>query len=360
MSFDRPALPDLVDRIRADLVARIPGATAIVRHSNLGVIAHVFAGLAHGQYGHLQWLAGQLIPDTATDDWLERHADIYGIQRRAAAIATGIARATGSDGATIPAGTQLQSTDGVLYEVTAGGVVAAGLVDLDIQAIDAGAAGNAEDGATLRLAVAISGTDADLIAQGEIAGGSDLESDADLRLRLLLRIQEPPQGGAATDYRQWALQVPGVSRVWVAGCQAGLGTVTVRFMMDAVRSEFDGVPQGTDSPATTGDQALVEDHIDQVRPVTADVRVVAPVLTPVDIEITDLTPDTAEIRTAVEKSLAAMFYHLAAPGWTVPISKIWEAVSIATGEQSHRVTAPVADQAMGAGDLAVLGTVTYA
>lgn len=360
MSFERPALTDLIARITADLSARLPGATAISRHSNLGVIAHVFAGLAHAQYGHLAWLARQLIPDTAEEEWLERHADVYGIQRRAASVATGTVRATGTDGASIPAGTQLQRSDGVLYEVTSGGVIASGIADLPVSAVAAGSDGNAADASVLRLTLAIAGADSELTAQGEIAGGADPESDTELRVRLLLRIQQPPQGGAAADYVQWALEVPGVTRVWVAPNEAGLGTVNVRFMMDEVRAAFGGAPQGTDSPAPTGDQALVADHLAPLRPVTADVRVLAPVLTPVNVEITDLTPDTAEVRASVEAGLAAMFYHMAEPGGTVRISKIWEAVSLASGEQSHRITAPAGDVAMAGGALAVLGTVTYA
>jgi uncharacterized phage protein gp47/JayE len=177
---------------------------------------------------------------------------------------------------------------------------------------------------------------------------------------MLLRIQAPPQGGASHDYVQWALEVPGVTRVWVSPGEIGLGTVSVRFMMDDVRAAFGGAPQGDSGPNPTGDLALVFDNIDAQRPVTAQVSVVAPVLTSIEITIADLEPDTAEVRQAITEELNAMLFHVSEPGGVVPISKIWEAVSLATGENSHRITNPVADIDLPIGEIGVLGVITYA
>ena len=48
-----------------------------------------------------------------------------------------------------------------------------------------------------------------------------------------------------------------------------------------------------------------------------------------------------------------------APGVTIPVSRIWEAVSIASGESSHDLTAPVANVTHATGEIPVMGTVTY-
>lgn len=359
MTFQRPTLPAIHARVIADLNARLPGADATLRHSNLGVIAYVLAGASHGQHAHLDWLALQILPDTATVEYLERHADTYGVRRKLASLASGTVRVTGTDGIAIPAGTRVARADGVEFEVSEGGVIAAGQVDLSVQARQVGAAGNTSIGATLRLETTIAGADSAATALAEIAGGADAESDADLRARLLLRIQEPPQGGATHDYVQWALQVPGVTRVWVSPRELGTGTVTVRFMMDDARTEFDGVPQGDDSPAPTGDIALVHAHIDALRPVTAELFVVAPVLEQIDVTIEDLKADTAEVRAAIAGELSAMIFNISKPGGTIPISKIWEAISQAAGENSHRVTSPVGDIVLQTGRIGVLGEISY-
>lgn len=359
MTLQRPTLPEIQARVESEFNARLPGADATLRHSNLGVIAKVLAGASHGQHAHLDWIALQILPDTATGEFLERHADTYGVRRRLASLASGTVRVTGADGIAIPAGTRIARSDGVEFEVTEGGNIANGQADLSIQARQVGATSNTPINATLRLQTTIAGADSEATALVEIAGGADAESDADLRKRLLLRIQEPPQGGAAHDYVQWALQVPGVTRVWVAPRELGTGTVTVRFMMDDVRAEFGGAPQGDNSPAPTGDIALVYEHIGALRPVTAELFVVAPVLEPIDVTIEDLAPDTAEVRAAIEAELSAMLFNISRPGGTIPISKIWEAVSRAAGEDSHRVTSPVADVVLETGRIGVLGDISY-
>ena len=74
-----------------------------------------------------------------------------------------------------------------------------------------------------------------------MTGGVEAENDDDLRARILQRIQNPPMGGAQADYVTWALAVPGVTRAWAAPEQ-GIGTITVRFLMDELRADDDGWP----------------------------------------------------------------------------------------------------------------------
>ncbi len=53
------------------------------------------------------------------------------------------------------------------------------------------------------------------------------EADADYLTRLLNRIQQPPAGGNANDYVQWALAVTNVEDAWCFPLAQGLGTVDV-------------------------------------------------------------------------------------------------------------------------------------
>ena len=70
MPFSRPSLTQLRQQASADFTNNIPGADALLRYSNLQVIATVLAGMANQQYGYLDWISKQSIPFTATDEFL--------------------------------------------------------------------------------------------------------------------------------------------------------------------------------------------------------------------------------------------------------------------------------------------------
>lgn len=53
MPFNRPTLPQLIQRNITDIESRLPGRDARLRRSNLNVLAKVHAGAAHGLYGAL-------------------------------------------------------------------------------------------------------------------------------------------------------------------------------------------------------------------------------------------------------------------------------------------------------------------
>jgi uncharacterized phage protein gp47/JayE len=353
MPFDRPTLPELRDRIRRDFNARLPGADALLRQSNLRVIADVIAGLSHLHHGFQAWLVDQLFPDTAEGPFLERWGAIWGVYRLPPTAALGSVAVRGVPGAQVPQEAEWQRTDGVRYRVLAGLTLdATGTGTVEVEAVEAGAVGNAEAGTTVSTVAALPGIAATGSLPAGAGGGADVEADEHLRLRLLARIQTPPHGGAASDYIDWTLEVPGVTRVWVAPLELGAGTVVVRFCMDDAAHAPDGIP-------TPADIAAVQAHLNAVRPVAALVTVKAPVATPVAVSVSGLTPDTPEVRLAVETELGDAFFRHGAPGGTLYVSWLWEAVSLASGERHYRIVAPAADVTMAVGALPTLGVVTY-
>jgi uncharacterized phage protein gp47/JayE len=354
MPFDRPTLPELRDRIRRDFNARLPGADALLRQSNLRVIADVLAGLSTLHYGYQEWLSRQLFPDTCEGPFLERWASIWGLTRLPATAAIGSLAVLGTGGAVVPAGAEFQRVDGVRYRTADGATLATdGTATVAVEAETLGTMGDAVTGTQVTTVTALPGIVAQAtVAAPGLAGGADEETDAMLRTRLLARIQTPPHGGAASDYVDWTLEVPGVTRVWVEPLEQGSGTVVVRFAMDDAAHAPNGIP-------TQADVDIVQAHLDEVRPVTAEVFAVAPIARPVDITIATLTPDVPDVRTAVEAELRDTFYRNGTPGAVLYISWLWEAVSLASGERHHRITVPTGDVQLAAGELPVLGTVTY-
>lgn len=350
MPFARPTLTELAERARDDLDGALPGADSRLRRSALEVLGRVHAGGLHGLYGYLDWLARQVIPDTAEQEYLERWAGVWGVARRAPAQAAGAAVFTGAEAAVVPAGSLLQRGDGVEYLTAAEAVIDGGSAEAAIEAVEPGLAGNAEAGTALQLVSPIAGVNAQAaVAEPGASGGADQEDDAQLLERLLLRVQEPPQGGAAHDYVQWARQVPGVTRVWVYPDWVGRGTVGVTFTMD-------GKPD--DIIPTEIEVGIVAAHLEPLRPVTAELFVFAPVPTPLDLSI-ELTPDTAAVRAAVEAEVADWLARDAEPGAVLRLSRLSEAISAAPGEQHHRLVSPSADKQHGPGELAVPGSITW-
>jgi uncharacterized phage protein gp47/JayE len=155
-------------------------------------------------------------------------------------------------------------------------------------------------------------------------------------------------GGARSDYEAWALQVAGVTRAWVYPLENGPGTVVVRFVRD---NDTSLIPD-------SAEVAAVQAYIDDLRPVTANVTVEAPTASPLNMTI-QLTPNTAAVRAAVTAELTDVLQREAAPGGTILLSHLREAISVAAGEVNNVLTTPTADVTHAAGEMPVLGTITW-
>lgn len=347
--FNRPALADLITRIRADVLQRL-AVDDPLRQSDAEVYSRVLAGGINGLYGYLDWLSKQLMPDTAESEYLDRWASIWlNVPRKPATVATGIAAFTVQSGAVIPAGTVLSAFDGTEYQTTADATVVGTTATAPIAALVAGVAGNRATGQTLNLSSPISGVQTAALTSGAIGGGADIESDADLSARLISRIQESPHGGAASDYIEWALEVAGVTRAWVFPGELGAGTVSVRFMRDG---DVSPIP---DSTAV----ANVQTYINALRPVTANVTVVAPIAVPLNFTIA-LTPNNSVVQAAVQASLADLIRRESSPGGTLLLSHINEAIAQSTGETDHTMSVPSGNVTNSAGYITTMGVITWA
>lgn len=339
--FDRPTLRDLVTRTLADALSRLAD-TDQLRRADATVYARVLAGASHEMHGHLQWIAEQVIYDTADAEFLERWASLWRITRKPAAAAAGTVTASGAG--LVPAGTLYRRSDGAEFSVTASTAVPGAVA---LQAVAAGAAGNTPGGTELSLMTPIAGVSTVAVVV-EISGGADEELDASLRERFLARIRRAPNGGSADDYVQWALQVSGVTRAWVFPQELGASTVTVRFVRDG---ETPIIPDALEVQA-------VQDHLDAVRPVTAQVHAFAPTAVPLPFSIL-LVPSTPEARAAVAASLTDLLQREAAPGATILLSHIREAISTAAGERDHTLTVPAANVVHAPSQMAVMGAITW-
>ena len=246
-----------------------------------------------------------------------------------------------------------QLTSGLaLYETTAQIVVGANApTEGPVRAINPGSIGNLLSGSSLLFTVPPPNVDGGATVI-EIDNGTDQETDDQLRARILQRIRNPAMGGSQADYVTWALAVPGVTRAWAAPEQ-GVGTITVRFLMDGLRASDDGWP-------TPSDVQTVADYIDTMRPVTVkDCYVLAPIKFFLDVTIANLVPDTAEAQAEIEQSIQNMLFVQAAPGQTIYAAWISYAIMSAPSVQSFQLVT-AADVVMPSlGHMAVLETILY-
>jgi uncharacterized phage protein gp47/JayE len=349
MSFTQPDLLTIIQRIAGDIEGQLPGTDARLRRNVLAILARAQAGAAHGLYAHQDWIAQQVFPDTAKEHYLERWAAIWGIQRKSAVAATGSATFTGTTGTVLPAATVVARSDGVQFSTDAAATLVAGTASVALTALVAGVGANTSATVALTLVSPVASIDsvATVAALG-LAAGAGTETDAELRGRVLGRIRQTPGGGTAADYRRWALEIGGVTRVWVFPAELGPGTVTVRFVDD------DATP--IIPPAAT--VAAVQAHLDTLAPVTATVSVYAPVATPLDLTI-QLVPNTTAVQAAITAELTDLIYREGAPGATLLISHINEAIAIASGETDHSLIVPTGDVVYSDAQMPILGTITW-
>ena len=328
MPFPRPSLTEQRAQVAADIDAALPGLEARFRYSNIGIIGDVQAGGVHGLYGYLDWIARQSVPFTATDEYLEGWAALAKLTRKPASRAYGTARFTATTGKQIPASQSVTRSDGFTYVTTALASESGGYIDAPIRAVTGGVDGNAPDGTTLSLGIAISGVTGTGAAQDAIGGGADVERDNELRSRMLEAFANPEQGGSITDYARWAREIPGVTRAWVQPSIQGPGTIGIFFMMDAAEAVHAGFPQGTDGCSTyetrdttaTGDQLIVANALFPRQTVQSVVYAVAPIPNTLNFTIAGLSAASDATKNAIAAAIDAALYAGAVPGGSTYVS----------------------------------------
>lgn len=296
------------------------------------------------------YLARNMLPDMCDEDWLYRHARIKRCPRKNAVSAKGFARWDGIAGTPeIPAGTQIQRDDQVTFTTLQTVKASGGLLRVPVIADVAGTAGNTDDGTALRLGTPITGIPSTGYAD-TLTGGADTEELETWRARVMERYYWIPQGGADPDYVIWAKEIAGITRAWIFRHYKGTGTV--------------GVMVATSNPVNPapGDDLVkaVRDHILPLAPVAGGGLFVF-AATEKSIPVTvALAKDTPEIRTAIIAELNALMLRDGAPSGKIYVSRISEAISLATGEVAHQLRVPAADVVLGKTELPVLGNIIWA
>jgi uncharacterized phage protein gp47/JayE len=275
---------EVLDDLMSELVVRTPftnlNPSAAIR-GLLEVIAKVIADL----YGLVKTVMQQSFVQTATGFWLDLKVREMGLVRRQAVKAkvnlTFRSNTPAAQNISIPVGTICKSqkdASGNDYRFI---TIAEAVLEEDqtiVQVIAeaelAGKAWNVGQDTITRMVTRVTGINAVTNSAGYlIQEGSDPESDEQLRERAIGKWETLGLGGTREAYRNWALSVQGVVAASVLDdFPFGPGTVGVVILGE------NGVPSA---------ELINEVHhcIKARKPLTADVRILAPEIRSIDLDL---------------------------------------------------------------------------
>ncbi|MEG1878416.1 MAG: baseplate J/gp47 family protein [Pseudoflavonifractor sp.] len=298
------------------------------------------------------WVGRQGFPQTADGAFLDRHAGLRGLTRRAAARAEGRIRFSVAAAVTaelfIPQGTVCMTAGQVRFETSHSATLPAGstAVEVSARAAAAGTAGNVAAGSILTMAVAPVGITA-CTNPAAFAGGVEAEDDEGLRGRILETFRRLPNGANAAFYEQGALSFPEVVAAAVLAKNRGIGTV------DVVVSTRSGSPDGALL-------AKLKDYFQTRREIAVDVGVLPPTLRTVNLNLA-ITPregtSFGEAKAAAEAAIRGYFDGTLL-GKNLLRAQLGALVFGAEGVGNYSMSAPAADVKISAGELPQLGTLT--
>lgn len=354
MAYQSPTLSTLIRQGEQQFQHRFP---SLKRNNVLTVINRICAALSAGEHMHLDWLARQIIPTTAEEEYLIEYCLYKGIVRKQASKAVGVITVTAVRESIIPVGTVFEdNVTGLTFVSTTESVVRAGNSEISVQCETEGAEGNLAAGSSLSLTSAILGVKSTAKVKA-MSGGADIEPLSRLLARLIYRVQNPPAGGAPHDYVRWATEVAGVTRAWCFPRYLGGGSVGVAFACD---DRDDILPTAEDIERV---KAYISGHKNEATgqfegmPANVELYVFAPQFQTVNFSVR-ISPDTATLRHAVRKSLQAYLSN-AGVGALLYLSQIRAAVSNTAGEVDNSVIYPANDVQLLSDHIPTLGEITW-
>lgn len=363
MPITIPTVAEIRDQIISDIEARIGVSVPVLPKAFVRVLAVVLAGGRHLVYRFGRWIYKQIFPQLADAEALLRIGTRYNIIRTSAVRARLTATATGDEDTEIPAGALwVGAGNGLTYEQTADATIASGTATITAECLTAGADGNLEAAETLALATPIAGLDSEATVASTVVTGVDQEDIEDYRTRVLQRMQNQPQGGAAPDYIGWAREVAGIVKAFAFRTAAGYVTV---YPLQAVT--------GADRVPETAKIEEVEDYLNSVerRPLCANVLAEAMTELEVDITITGLSPNDATTKARIQSAIETWLYAAYPQQYTDEVNPthrvsvatiwgiIWAAGAIATAVSMDVDSNPVTNYTLDDDEIVILGTLTW-
>ncbi len=283
---------------------------------------------------------------TATGEYLDRKVAEQGLMRKAGTYAKGILRITGTKGEVIRAGAKA-AAENVLYAVDETVTIPeCGYVEIGATCTTAGSIGNVKAGKINRFPVMLRNLTA-VENITDFTGGYDEETDSELLERYIEKVSRPNVSGNKYHYIEWAKEVTGVGDARVIPLWNGPGTVKV------VITDAENQPAGDELISK------VKSHIDENKPIGADVTVVSASAYTVNISV-KLTTSETNIQDRIEMIISDYLSGEALQKAYISYAKIGSLILSADGVEDYsalRVNNGTVNISIADGMVPVLGNV---
>lgn len=340
-----------VEQIYSDMLNDFTARTGMEIAGGGELSARLYAAAAqlYGLYVQADWVNRQCFPQTAQGEYLDNHAQLRALERKAASCAQGVVRffgdAAGEMDREIPAGTVCMTPGLVRFETVQDGVLAAGKshVDIPVRAVQAGASGNVIAGSVRVLSAAPIGVTG-CTNPTAMSGGGDAEDDESLRKRILDSFLRLPNGANGAFYEQGALSFEEVAAAVALPRNRGIGTV------DVVVATAQGLP---------GQELLdrLNEYFRQRREIAVDVAACAPETVSVDVTVQIESDQWEDAASRVEQELRNWFSGQRL-GQAVLRARLGSIVYGVDGVENYTMSKPETDISLEKHQLPVLGRVT--
>ncbi len=191
-----------------------------------------------------------------------------------------------------------------------------------------------------------------------ISGGTDDEAFEEWKDRVVYRYQHPITYFNKANIITAVKSIAGNTRVWVKECTPNVGQVTVYFVRD---NDANIIPDSNE--IAKAKEAVVA--LRTVKDSDSDVFVYAPTAKTVNFNISNIVPNTATMKTAIENNIKQFFDDNVDLEATLSLDKIKSAIQnsfdMETGKQldTYTLSTPSEDIVCSTGELPVLGTITF-
>ena len=294
-----------VEQIKTNILNRLTTGLQTREGSYTNDVISAAAAEIAACYHSMDALVPSFYLDETSGAYIDRQAAVVGIARKEGSAASCVIRFTGSDGASVPAGTPFYTEAGLAFALEETVILAGGTGEGRLVCQEVGRKGNIAPGEITQTLRNYTGIDS--YTNEAATGGVDRESDEALLERYLARMRRTATSGNPYHYQQWADSVEGVGASRVIAKWNGPGTVKV-------------ILAGQDfGPAPEEVVTACGAYIEHQRPVGAEVTVTA--AQGVELAVTatvsiDGTTTKGKVQTAFQAALAAYLAGLVKTAFT--------------------------------------------
>ena len=213
-------------------------------------------------YFELDNILSIMFLEDATNEYLDKKVNDFAVYRKLGTNAKGIIQVEGEVGTYIPKNSIVLSQAQLEFYTLSDVWLDEGINNIQVEAMEVGEKYNIIASSIDKFKVKINGIKL-ITNEEDFTGGTDTETDEELRERFFEVIRKPATSGNIYHYEQWAKEIDGINQARVKPLWNGAGTVKVIVSND---NEI------------VSEEILQKciDHIENVRPIGANVTVITP------------------------------------------------------------------------------------